>query len=318
MYNYYIRENFLNDIFGQESQEEYNLNSLERSDDFYLENKQNNLDNGILQIFKLGNNQDNFENNQNSFFYPYQEESPINLNPQLTSKEINMQKTNPSISFKENDSPLLDDKLGLTEEGINISDNSKKTFFTSKNNDSKIPVLVSKAKKPQKRIDYAIKFYKTNFSKFLVNYANNIIKKSHLPKELKKDKLSLPNHKSFTGNSKESDNYMFLSFEVKDIFAYYKNENCQNTRQKKNKDLINCILEYIDSSKNEERYEEVKSFFTMNLENAYKMFYDSKDFEKYAMDPKTIYLDEEFQAEKGFSILKKYGFIKLLTMYDKN
>lgn len=315
---YFSNQEILNGTFGQEPQEESILNLLYYSSDFGLENKESNFDNGISQNFMLGNNQDNFENIQNSFSDYYQQESFGNLQRQLgereekdkseiesLSKEMNSKKINPFISLKENDS------------GINTSDNSKKTFFTSKNNDSKKPMLVFKGEKPQKRIDYAIKFYKTKFSQFLVSHANSIIKDSHLPKKLKKDKLSLPNHKSFTGNPKESDNYMFLSFKVKDIFSYYKNENCQTTRQKKNKDIINSILEFIDSSEYEEKYEDIKSFFTMSLEDAYKMFYDSKYFEKYAMEPKTIYLDEEFQAEKGFSILKKYGFIKLLTMFSK-
>ena len=144
-----------------------------------------------------------------------------------------------------------------------------------------------------------------------------LIKRSFLPKELKKEKLSAPNHLSFTGNAAEKDNYKFLFFNVKDIFCFYKNENCKISLQKKNRRIIDKILQFIDGSESEEKYSNVKAFFKMSLEDAYEIFYESEDFKKYATYSKTVFLDKEFKVEKGYSLLEKNAFIKMIKMYGK-
>ena len=65
------------------------------------------------------------------------------------------------------------------------------------------------------------------------------------------------------------------------------------------------------------KYKEIQSFFKMNFEKAIELFYNSQDFEKYANDPKTKYLDKEFKAQKGFSLLEPNGFIKMVKQYEK-
>ena len=257
----------------------------------------------------------NFDYSSNSFL---SESNPLFLNnSQLYSLHTNRVEYTQEFSL-----PILDDKERIEgemekEKQNNISENNfKKTNDTSKE-EKKVnnPVLIPfQTKKPQKRIDYCIKYFKTNFSKFLKNYGNMLIKGSFLPKELKKEKLSAPNFLSFTGNA---DNYKFLFFKVEDIFCFYKNENCQISLQKKNRRTIDKILQFIDGSESEEKYSYVKAFFKMSLEDAYGIFYESEDFKKYATDSKTVFLDKEFQVEKGYSLLEKNAFVKMIKMYGK-
>ena len=260
----------------------------------------------------------NFDYSSNSFL---SESNPLFLNnSQLYSLHTNRVEYTQEFSL-----PILYDQERIEgemekEKQNNISENNfKKTNDTSKE-EKKVnnPVLIPfQTKKPQKRIYYCIKYFKTNFSKFLKNYGNMLIKGSFLPKELKKEKLSAPNFLSFTGNAAEKDNYKFLFFKVEDIFCFYKNENCQISLQKKNRRTIDKILQFIDRSESEDKYSYVKAFFKMSLEDAYGIFYESEDFKKYATDSKTVFLDKEFQVEKGYSLLEKNAFVKMIKMYGK-
>ncbi len=194
----------------------------------------------------------------------------------------------------------------------------KKTFYTSKENAQPNSIqMVSKSKKPSKRIDYALKYFKTYFSKFLKEYTNEIIEKSQLPRHLKKQKIFSPNHISYTGNPKESDDYKFLSFSVQEILTYYRAENSKNSLQKKNKKTIEEILNFISECEDDSKYEEVRAFFKMSLEDAYELYYQNEAFKKYAEDEKSIYLDQEFKAQNRFSLLENYGFIKIVKMHGK-
>lgn len=195
---------------------------------------------------------------------------------------------------------------------------SKKTNFTSKEVQQINPVLVEfNPKQISKRIDYHKKYFKTNFVKFLKRYGNDLIKDSDLPKQFKR-KISAPNHISFTANVKESDNYEFLFFIVQDILTHYvEGTKCKNSLQIKNQNLIEDILAFIENN-DEEKYEDIKSFFKMTVEDAYSLFYESKEFKKYAAETKTIYLDKEFRIQKGYSLLEKNGFIKMCRMYKYN
>lgn len=55
----------------------------------------------------------------------------------------------------------------------------------------------------------------------------------------------------------------------------------------------------------------------MSLEDAYELYYKDEAFKKYAEDGKAIYLDQEFKAQNGFSLLEKNGFIKVVKMHGK-
>ena len=282
--------------------------------------------------------EDFFQNKRNERDYPEEHESE---SEEKTGKnqpgliDFGLNKSFSSINSNESlnlinsyilpDNPENNKKIDFPNEKM------KKTTCTSKvsqplnlelikaSQDSGVP-LSDNSTNPiniSKRIDYHVKYFKTNFSSFLTKSCNEKI--SCLPKNIKK-KISLPNHESFTGNPKESDNYAFLSFSVREILCYSKkgkDGNSKNSRQEKNKVKIQKILDYIEGE-NDEKYEEIESFFNMKLEDAYSLFYQSPEFEEYSKDNKTIFLDGEFKAQKGFSLLEPNGFIKMLKMYKNN
>lgn len=269
----------------------------------------------LNEDFKMDNEMDE----KNEPFFPNEETFKPNFIPFQQLNDNNFQFGNDFIEDKDlfSKNVLINDK---NED--KISDSAlKKTANSSKENGQPISIkAVSKStstKKPSKRIDYALKYFKTSFSGFLKEHSNRIIQKSALPANLKKKKIFSPNHQSYTGNPKESDDYKFLSFTVQEILSYYKDENCKNSLQKKNKETIEEILNFIDESKDESKYEEVRAFFKMSLEDAYELFYQDESFKKYANDEKAIYLDQEFRAQNGFSLLENNGFIKVVKMHGK-
>lgn len=236
---------------------------------------------------------------------------------------------NPFDNLKEND--LQFEKDFIEEQDLYVKNDNikkekvsdsgiKKTFNTSKENGQSNSIqMISKSssKKPSKRIDYALKYFKTYFSNFLKEYSNKIIEKSELPGQFKKKRIFSPNHISYTGNPKESDDFHFLSFSVQEILTYYKDENCKISLQKKNKKTIEEILKFIDECEDGSKYEEVRDFFKMSLEDAYYLYYQNEAFKKYAKDEKAKYLDQEFKAQNGFSLLENNGFIKVVKMHGK-
>ena len=202
------------------------------------------------------------------------------------------------------------------EKVVGVRTNQEKTNYTSKENAQKKPVLAPFVTKiPLKRIDYLKKSYKTHFNSFLTEYGNLNIENSDLPAKFKKKKLSVPNSKSFTENTKGEDNYNFLEFSIKKVYCYYKSENCKISRQLKNKKLIEDIMRYIDGVKNPEKFSNLINHFNMSLEEGYRLFEESKYFKKFCNDSKVISLDKEFIAQKGFSLRTKKGFIRLISMY---
>jgi hypothetical protein len=212
-----------------------------------------------------------------------------------------------------------------SENNINNMDsvNKKDTKLTSKENFNIIINQTDKKFKTQKiykikRIDYAIKHYKVYLSKFLKNHANDLIQKSPFSIYLKRKKLYLPNYNSFTGNTKEQDNYDFLNFSVIKILGYYKENEQKNSLQIKNINYIEEILNYIKKHEHSYLFYEIIDFFNMSIEQANIMFYDSSEFKEYCSDKKTLELDKEFRKQKGFSLSDKYGFIKYAKMGNKN
>jgi hypothetical protein len=178
---------------------------------------------------------------------------------------------------------------------------------------------ISKIKKRLKRNDYIKKFFKTSFNKFLKKLANKIIKKSKLPKKFKQKKIYTPSRLSFTAITSKSDNCKFLSFTIKKVLTYYKKENCKNKNkyQKKNKENIEEILKFINESKDESVYEEIKFFFNMTLEEAYELFYQDAEFKKFQEDKKVIEIDDEVKVINRVSLREKNGFIQLVKSHLK-
>lgn len=230
---------------------------------------------------------------------------------------------NGSLNDGFNSKPLIDninvnnpqfenDKINKTK----VSKKTKQIFTISKR--KKIFTEV-KPRKISKRTDYNKKFFKSHFVKFLKNLANKIIQRSKLPIKLKKLKIYSPNSLSFQANTKESDNYKFLSFPIKKIFTFYIKKKCKGTfeYQKKCKENIKIILKFINESEDESIYEEVKSFFNMTLEDAYELFCQDEEFKKFQEDPRVIEIDEEVKAINWVFLREKNGFIQLIKSHLK-
>jgi hypothetical protein len=266
-----------------------------------------------------------FQNNkeENKFNESNNNFSILNGNQQ-SEEAFNLKPLNPLNAVKVNDTDAKifdapekeEKKINKKQNGKNFQVfNLKKTYFTSKETAQLNPVIVKAfSKKISQRIDYGKKYFKTNFSSFLKKYANRLIQKSCLPKILKQN-ISSPNSLSFTSNVNDSDNLAFLSFSVQKIFCYYKESNkCQNSRQIKNQKKIENIMNYIENCENESKFEKIYSFFKMNLEDAYELFYESEEFKRYAGTSKAIEQDKEFKAQKRISLLEKNGFIKMIKI----
>ena len=79
------------------------------------------------------------------------------------------------------------------------------------------------------------------------------------------------------------------------------------------------MKEYIDESfpyEVPEKYQNLINFFNMTFQGAIMLFYESNQFKDYSSSPKTIFLDKQFTKSKGFSLLEKNAFFKLMKNYN--
>ena len=126
-----------------------------------------------------------------------------------------------------------------------------------------------------------------------------------------RNNFSSPNYK-YTGNPKEKDNFIFLSFKIKDILIKDKDKTTFNRQY--NNDLLISFIE-----KNEEKaidkiaYKELIQFLNEKLEDVIIQFYDDeKEYKRINQDQKSIYFDQFYKRDTGISLLEKYGFVKAL------
>ena len=175
---------------------------------------------------------------------------------------------------------------------------------------------INSHRKLEPRIDYAIKYFKVNVIKFIKEYGNILIKLCDFPNRLKKLRLFSPSYKYFTGNSNEKDNKLFINFNLETIFCYPEGNKNDNRLQRQNKETIKCFKEYIEEKYKEEipeKYQKLLNYFNMTFQDAIELFYESKQFKDYSSSSKTIFLDKYFIKAKGFSLLEKNGFLKLVA-----
>ena len=159
------------------------------------------------------------------------------------------------------------------------------------------------------RVDSAKKHFKVAVSQFATEQLNLLIKKSKLPKKLKK-KIHLPHFKLFTSNPKEFDNFQFLSYDLKQILTLGKtDENLQGNNDTK----ISEIMEY----KNYEKKKEIIEFLSLKYEDIIKLFYKSEKFQKFKENEITKFFNEGIQKEKNISLLEDFGLIKLFKLTNK-
>ena len=219
---------------------------------------------------------------------------------------------------KDNDISNGEYKINFTETKkiINISENDN---FFLRNNESFLEYKqkpnfnhITKISKNRKffRVDDSKKHFKVAISKFATEELNFLIKKSDLPKKLKR-KIHLPNYQMFTSNVKELDNLDFLSFEVKHIFTYGKKEG---NLQKDNEEIISKIL---NNKKYPEKIKKIKDFLSLKYEDIIKLFYKSKKFDEFKEKKLTKFFNDGMLKEKNISLLEQNGLLNLLKMTQK-
>ena len=219
----------------------------------------------------------------------------------------------------------LPSPLGKKEKIKDDEKSNKSTNFKTKKEQIKIDKCIFGVKSQRKiepRIDYAIKNFKVYLCKYLKDYGNKIIKQCDFPKKLKNLKLFSASYKYFTGVSNEKENKIFFNFTIEKIFSYPegKIEKNNNRLQRQNKEIIKSLKDYIDekySNKIPDKFQQLLNYFNMTFQEAIVNFYESKKFEDYSSSPKTRYLDEQIIKAKGFSLLEKNSFFKLMKNYNK-
>ena len=239
---------------------------------------------------------------------PIKEDS---LNSDLEKSFISKKRKNPDIIIQNNGEP-----------NKHITNQTNKTKETTHITDAPISEK-SKIVKYQYRLDYYKKAFKVNCFKHLTKFLNYLLSKCNLPdKEFKNKKIFKPNNEYFTSNAKEEDNYIFLYMKLKDIFCYIKDDNKSQgiSLQKSNKQLIDMILNYFEQKGNNysKDYENLKKYLNMSMEEYIKIYYDTDEFKKFCKEEKIQFYEKEFIKEKKFGMLEKYGFLRLIKMYQKN
>ena len=162
------------------------------------------------------------------------------------------------------------------------------------------------------RKDAYYKYFKVNLWKYIKNKMNNF--KNRCFPFYSRNNFSSPNYR-YTGNPKEKDNFIFLSFKIKDIMIFGR-DKAKFNRQYNNELIINFIDENENKAKDIKTYKELIKLLNEKLEKAIIHFYnDEKEFNKINHDSKFIYFDKFYKRETGISLLEKYGFLTVLNKY---
>lgn len=146
------------------------------------------------------------------------------------------------------------------------------------------------------------KYYIKHFIRFLKKHGKKLIIKSKLQKYFHIDKLYSPTKSLILFLIKE-DNTNLLLFTVKDILSN-KNKILIDNPKIKNEKCINKL--------DIENYEEIISFFNKNIQDACKLFEESKEFKDYITKQKIIIHNKAFKQKFGFCFIEKNEFIKMI------
>lgn len=211
--------------------------------------------------------------------------------------------------------------LKINEEKDHTNKSTEDKSKSTNNAINKCIFGIKFGKSIEPRMDYCIKNFKVYMIKFLKEHGNELIKKCGFQNRLKKIKLFSPSYKYFTGNSNIKDNKIFLNLTMEKIFSYPegKVEKNDNRLQRQNKDIIKDFKDCIEEEYPEkvpEKCQELLNFFNMTFQDAIRLFYESNQFKNYSSSPKTKFLDKQFMKAKGFSLLEKNAFFKLLKNYN--
>ena len=302
------------------------------AEDIFEEEEENNkifflLNEKQIQTKEIfGTNDKSSENllNQKSeklFQIQLQNQSKNNLNREkiqfISKKRKNSEKNTEEFETTKKDiSSITKIKKPITKETNDI---------IQKNTEDKNEITILKNQKHPKhqyRLDYYKKAFKVNCFKHLTKFLNDLIIQSNLPYEFKNKKIFKPNNESFTANPKEEDNFKFLFMAIKDIYCYVKDDkkNGGISLQLKNKKFIDEIMKYIEQKGENitKDFENLKKYLNMTMEEYIKIYYVTNEFKKFCKEEKIQYYEKEFIKEKKFPMLKDYGFLKLIKLFNFN
>ena len=263
----------------------------------------------------LTDNEDNISNNNNYLsdykeyndffpsrdnfidfsFLPLPENKLIKI--EINQKNINTSNNQQKIKYNDDDK-----NKGISQKESKIKFIlSNKNLETNKNNDN--------IKKYIYRKDAYYKHFKSIFAKYIKDKSNRL--KNICFPHFNKNNFSALSSK-YNGNPKEKDNYKFLSFTIKELLSYGKDEKKKN-RQYNNQLIIKYIEENKTMAKDKKVYMELIKFLNENVEITLINFYkDNCQFEMINSDSKCQFYDTYFKSQTGISLLEKNGFIKIL------
>ena len=265
---------------------------------------------------------ENFEDNIQSYHLNFDQNESfsvfINMEQNFNNEELKLLcEENLFYSFK------INNKFKKKDIIFNIQKNqnrNKKVIQKTYNNEIKNKKIIDFKLNSKKfstnilsnviyRKDAYYKHFKVNLGKYIKNRVNSI--KNKCFPFYSRNNFSSPNYK-YIGNPKEKDNFIFLSFKIKDILIKDKNKTTFN-RQYNNDLLISFIEKNEEKAIDKNAYKELIQFLNEKLEDVIIQFYDDeKEYKRINQDQKSIYFDQFYKRDTGISLLEKYGFVKAL------
>ena len=186
----------------------------------------------------------------------------------------------------------------------NIQIKKKIKFISQKELDDKNPIVNNSIYLYRKDAYY--KHFKSLFSQYIKNKANRL-KNICFPNFSKRNFFAISS--KYTGNPKENDNLKFLSFSIKDLLSYGKDEKLKN-RQYSNHILIKCLEKKELATKDKAIYFELINFLSNSVENEIINFYEDHKIIK--NDSKCLFFDEHYKRQTNISLIERNGFLKML------
>ena len=228
-------------------------------------------------------------------------------------EEKEKESCNSFLNKKRNNNSNIEEQLEFKNKPKKAPRETKKeTKETKESTGGNSPKLKKKLFDSKQKIyrHYYIKKFKVEcFSNYLTQNLNDLLKACSFPKNLKLNKIYMPNNKAFTSVANMKLNQAFLPMRIKDIFSM---ENGNGQYQKKNASIFTMILNEKELASKKKEYEELVDCLNMTVEDAIKKFYFSEEFEHFRLNHEIKEYDESFKKEKKFSLLENFGFLKLI------
>ena len=290
----FIFLNFKNDNYFEENSyflENFKIENWRKGDKEKIEIEIDNIINKKIEI-KIAENKTPYHNilnnnNNNKLLFLIEKTK--------RRRKLNMNNTNELI---------INNKKNNIREENNLVNN-----FCKESTKSNKFICHNIQKEKIYRKDYYYKHFKAIFGKYVKNKINDL--KNKCFPNLIFNNFSTPSY-YFIGNPKEIDNFNFLSWSIKEIMIYKENVKKIN-RQHNNRLLIDYINKSGEKTKDKKAYTELIAYINNKLENAFLDFYENQnEFDKICKDENCIFFDNFFKKETGYSLLEKYGFLKVI------